>query len=82
MQINLSVIHNEKEMLGMRGFDAPRMKLVYLANEEIITASTCSDKYCYGYTCNQCEDEEWHCSAVTPCTAHNCQRVLCPSYEG
>ena len=80
-RVALIVIHNEKEMLDMRRFNVPHMTMVSLAKEDIIITSTCSENFCFGHECDECWSKDWSCEVVTPCTVHQCGKVLCPTYS-
>ena len=38
----------------MKQFEAPKLKVIYLANEDVIRASTCYDVECGNYICTDC----------------------------
>ena len=66
----------------MKQFSIPRMELIRFAGENMIITSICSSKYCSGFTCDQCSDDDTTCYSVSPCSSHNCGHVLCVTYKG
>lgn len=57
----------------MKAFEMPRMKVVHLIKEDIVSGSTiCSMKVCNGYDCHDCPaqcDGVYHCN-VFKCTTY------------
>ena len=66
----------------MKKFDIPQMDMIRLESKSIIFTSLCNAKYCDGFDCDACQDDDTTCLSVSPCTAHNCGHVLCVSYTG
>lgn len=65
----------------MKVFEAPKMTLVHLANEGIITQSGgCSENMCYGYECDDCSCTGYTGCYVQKCTGYYCNAQVCPTY--
>ena len=56
----------------MKRFVDPKMSLIYLSSEDLITQSDCPPHVCSGYTCDVCEME---CNGT-----FTCRMVVCASY--
>ncbi len=54
----------------MKKFEAPKMMIVKLPQEEVIaTSSLCDSKMCYGYDCPDCSAI---CTGVYSCSVFKC----------
>ena len=66
----LNVIHNNLRRNRMKSFIKPKMSLIHLSNEDLITASgDCNTNYCEGYDCYDCPTE---CTAPYHCKVFKC----------
>ncbi len=56
----------------MKAFEMPRMKVVHLVKEDIVSGSTCNTNMCYGFDCDDCP---------TICTGtYHCEVFKCSTY--
>lgn len=63
----------------MKRFDTPRMERINLVRQNIMAISGCTENYCYGYTCPDCEDHD-DCLSQSPCNPFNCNPYACLTY--
>ena len=65
-----NVIHNKLRRVIMKGFIEPKMSLIHLSNEDLITASgDCNTQMCTNYDCYDCPTE---CESPYHCKVFKC----------
>lgn len=53
----------------MKTFGIPKMAVVHLANEDVITSSYCTVNLCEDYFCDDCQE----CNGAFDCWSVNCK---------